>query len=68
MGLLEAAAKEATHGTIDLAGHKANFLMANEYQDFIEFLQNKLGFEQVEELQKEFGGSFCKQQEDGKVD
>lgn len=53
-GLFEAAANEAKYGTLDLAGHKSNFLMANEYQDFIEFLQEKLGFEHVAELQKEF--------------
>jgi hypothetical protein len=65
MSLLNAAAKEATHGTIDLAGQKENFLMANEYQDFIEFLQEKLGFEYVKELQKEFDELHGNLPEDG---
>lgn len=45
-------------GRIDHAGEKANFLMCQEYYDFIEFLQDKLSFEEVNDLQKEFGGSF----------
>jgi len=49
-----ALANEAQHGTIDLAGHKTNFLVAHEYADFIEFLQDKLGFDEVKSLQKEF--------------
>lgn len=65
--MFKAAANEATHGTIDLAGHKANFLMANEYQDFIEFLQDKLGFEHVAELQKEFDELHGNLPEDGKA-
>lgn len=48
------------YGTIDQAGHKENFLMANEYYDFIEFLQNEVGFEQVYEWQEKFEGSFTK--------
>ncbi len=53
-GLAEAAGKEAQFGTIDLADNKGNFLMANEYMDFIEFLQNELGYDEVKELQKKF--------------
>lgn len=41
-------------------GKKENFFMAQEYYDFIEFLQNKVGFDQVYEWQEEFGGSFTK--------
>jgi hypothetical protein len=59
-GLAEQAAKEAMHGVIDQAGHKQNFLMCQEYYDFIEFLQNKLGFDEVYDLQEEFGGSFTR--------
>lgn len=54
MSMQAAIGEEAMRGTIDLAGHKANFEMAHEYQDFIEFLQNKLGYEYVKELQDEF--------------
>lgn len=56
--IAERAGKEAKFGRIDLAGEKANFLMCQEYYDFIEFLQNELGFEEVNDLQKKFEGSF----------
>ena len=42
-----------------LEQEKANFIRSNEYFDFIEFLQNELGFEEVEELMEK----FYKQQE-----
>jgi len=40
--------------------NKANFIMTQEYYDFIEFLQNDVGFDQVYEWQEKFGGSFTK--------
>jgi hypothetical protein len=66
--MTEALFKHANHNSIDLAGHRENFLMANEYQDFIEFLQDKLGFEHVAELQKEFDELHGNLPEDGKTD
>jgi len=56
--MIEQVKKQIRLGEIDLHGQKENFIMANEYYDFIEFLQNKLVFEEVNELQKEFDGSF----------
>lgn len=53
-----AIAKELQHGCMGNGDAKANFIMAHEYYDFIEFLQNELGFEEVNELQKKFEGSF----------
>lgn len=44
-----------------LEQERVNFIRSNEYFDFIEFLQNELGFEEVEELQRKFD----KQQECG---
>lgn len=43
---------------------KANFIMCQEYYDFIEFLQNELGFDVVYDLQEKFGGSFTKPERD----
>lgn len=54
----EAIAKELRHGVVPNAQEKDNFIMAQEYYDFIEFLQNELGFDEVNELQKKFEGSF----------
>lgn len=32
----------------------ANFVLANEYLDFIEFLQNELGLDELKNLQRKF--------------
>lgn len=56
--------KEAQRGTIDLKNEKANFIMCQEYYDFIEYLQNKFSFDEVYEMQEEFGGSFTRPEED----
>lgn len=32
----------------------ANFVLANEYLDFVEFLQDELGIEELKELQRKF--------------
>lgn len=60
---IEQINNQIKYGVHDQAGHKENFLMAQEYYDFIEFLQNKLGFDEVDDLQKEFGGSFVREEE-----
>ena len=52
--------KEASQGTLALDSQKENFLMCQEYYDFIEFLQNELGFDVVYDLQEKFGGSFTR--------
>lgn len=43
---------------------KRNFALAQEYYDFIEYLQNKFGKEAVYQWQEEFGGSFTKPSKD----
>jgi len=32
----------------------ANFVLANEYMDFVEFLQDELGLDELKELQRKF--------------
>lgn len=61
----EAIAKELQRGCIGNGDAKANFILAHEYYDWIEFLQNELGFEEVNELQKKFDGSFYNPERDG---
>jgi hypothetical protein len=56
--MIDAVNREIKFGSnINQSAH-ANFIMTQEYYDFIEFLQNELGFEEVNELQKKFGGAF----------
>lgn len=48
---------------VDKDTYQGHFLKSNEYYDFIEFLQNELGFDRVEELQQKFGGSFVREED-----
>lgn len=48
----------------EITDKNGNFFLANEYLDFIEFLDNELGFDKRKELQSKFYASLDKQAKD----